>query len=32
MTPGLLINNQVMSSGKIPSKSMLSQWIRNAAK
>ena len=30
MTPGLLINNKVMSSGKIPSKSTLENWIKNA--
>jgi len=30
MTPGLLINNKVMSSGKIPSKSNLETWIKDA--
>jgi small redox-active disulfide protein 2 len=30
MTPGLLINGVVMSSGKIPSKSTLENWIKNA--
>jgi hypothetical protein len=32
MTPGLLINNQVFSAGKIPTKSTLTQWIINAQK
>jgi len=32
MTPGLIINNQVISSGKIPDKSTLLQWIMKAAK
>ena len=27
MTPGLLINNQVFSAGKMPTKSTLTQWI-----
>lgn len=31
MTPGLLLNNKVVSSGKIPSKSTLMRWIMNAA-
>ncbi|MBD3223754.1 MAG: thioredoxin family protein [Caldithrix sp.] len=31
MTPGLLINNKVVSSGKIPVKSTLKQWIKSAA-
>lgn len=31
MTPGLLINNKVVSSGKIPVKSTLEQWILNAS-
>lgn len=30
MTPGLLLNNKVVSSGKIPAKSVLTQWIMNA--
>jgi len=30
MTPGLLINNQVVSSGKIPTKATLVHWIKNA--
>lgn len=30
MTPGLLINNKVMSSGKIPDKSTLETWIKDA--
>ncbi|MBN2426050.1 MAG: thioredoxin family protein [Calditrichaceae bacterium] len=32
MTPGLLINNKVVSSGKIPVKSMLMHWILGADK
>ena len=32
MTPGLIINNQVKSSGKIPTKSTLLQWMVQAAK
>ena len=31
MTPGLLINNKVMSSGKIPTKSTLEKWMKSAA-
>ncbi len=30
MTPGLLLNNKVFSSGKIPTKVVLTQWIMNA--
>jgi len=30
MTPGLLINNKVVSSGKIPTKHTLAHWIKNA--
>jgi small redox-active disulfide protein 2 len=30
MTPGLLINNQVFSAGKMPTKSALTQWIINS--
>ena len=30
MTPGLLINNKVVSSGKIPTKATLAQWISEA--
>lgn len=30
MTPGLLLNNKVVSSGKIPAKSALTQWIMDA--
>jgi small redox-active disulfide protein 2 len=29
MTPGLLINNQVVSSGKIPTKATLAHWLKN---
>ncbi len=32
MTPGLLLNNEVVSSGKLPTKSTLTHWIVNAAK
>ena len=31
MTPGLIINDKVVSSGKIPTQSTLEQWILNAA-
>ena len=31
MTPGLLLNNKVVSSGKIPAKSVLTQWIMEAS-
>ena len=27
MTPGLVINGKVMSSGRVPSKATLEQWI-----
>ena len=30
MTPGLLLNNKVVSSGKIPTKTTLTQWIIEA--
>jgi hypothetical protein len=30
MTPGLVINGQVVSSGRVPSKTTLEQWIREA--
>ena len=32
MTPGLLINGKVISSGRLPAKSMIKDWIREAAK
>jgi len=32
MTPGLLINNKVVSSGKIPVKSTLAHWIIDASR
>jgi small redox-active disulfide protein 2 len=32
MTPGLLLNNKVISSGKIPSKSTLTHLINDANK
>lgn len=31
MTPGLIINDQVISSGKLPGKALLRQWISAAA-
>ena len=30
MTPGLIINNKVISSGKLPGKTLLTQWIMDA--
>jgi small redox-active disulfide protein 2 len=30
MTPGLLLNNKVVSSGKLPTKSTLAHWINDA--
>lgn len=30
MTPGLLVNNQVKIMGKIPAKSWVEQWVREA--
>jgi small redox-active disulfide protein 2 len=32
MTPGLLLNNKVMVSGKLPTKSTLAHWIVEANK
>lgn len=29
MTPGLVVNDEVVSSGKIPTKSMLKQWLQD---
>ena len=31
MTPGLVINGKVVSSGRVPSKSTIKQWILEAA-
>ena len=31
MTPGLVINGKVVSSGRVPSKSTIEQWILEAA-
>lgn len=28
MTPGLVVNDQVLSSGKIPTKSTLTRWLK----
>jgi len=30
MTPGLIINDKVISSGKLPGKALLTQWITQA--
>ncbi|UCH61630.1 MAG: thioredoxin family protein [Fidelibacterota bacterium] len=30
MTPGLVINGKVVSSGRVPPKSSIEQWIREA--
>ena len=32
MTPGLIINDRVISSSKLPGKSLLAQWITEADK
>jgi len=32
MTPGLVVDNEVVSSGKIPTKSTLQHWLRERAK
>ena len=32
MTPGLILNNRVVSSGKIPVKATLTNWILEAGK
>ena len=31
LTPGLLLNNKIVSSGKIPTKWTLENWIKEAA-
>lgn len=31
MTPGLIINGKLMSSGRIPDKATLEKWIKDAA-
>ena len=31
LTPGLIINHKVVSSGRVPSKSSIEQWILEAA-
>ena len=30
ITPGLLLNDQLLSSGKLPTKSTLEQWVKKA--
>ena len=30
MTPGLIINDKVISSGKLPGKTLLTQWLTEA--
>ena len=30
MTPGLIINDKVISSGKLPGKNLLTQWLTDA--
>lgn len=32
ITPGLLLNNKVVNSGKLPTKSTLTHWIMEAVK
>jgi small redox-active disulfide protein 2 len=32
MTPGLIINNKVISSGKLPGRTLLTQWIMDAVR
>jgi len=32
ITPGLLLNNKVVSSGKLPAKEILENWIEKATK
>lgn len=32
ITPGLVINEKLVSSGKIPTKSTITHWIEDAAK
>ncbi len=32
MTPGLIVNNKVVSQGKVPTKSTLEHWLMDAAK
>ena len=29
ITPGLIVNDKVLSQGKIPTKSKLEQWLKN---
>ncbi|RMF69204.1 MAG: thioredoxin family protein [Calditrichaeota bacterium] len=31
LTPGLIVNNKLLSSGKIPTKSTLAHWLKYAA-
>lgn len=32
MTPGLIVNDKVLSQGKIPTKSTLAHWLTDSAK
>lgn len=32
LTPGLIVNDKLLSSGKIPTKSTLAHWLSDAAK
>jgi len=32
MTPGLIVNDKVVSQGKVPTKSTLEHWLMDAAK
>ena len=32
MTPGLIVNDKVLSQGKLPTKSTLEQWLLDAVK
>ena len=32
LTPGLIVNDKLLSSGKMPTKNTLSHWLKEAAK
>ncbi len=32
MTPGLIINDKIVSSGKLPTKATLAHWLENGGK